>query len=136
LYLLQVQDGKVVSKPAKVGSGTWNINACPMDGGGLVYNNGQLISAWRRENDVYLSEPGRPEERIGTGVDIALAAGAGQPFVAWQKAGKVMAWHAGKTETLAEQGGGFPALVSLPDGGALAAWEADGAIATRRLAGK
>jgi hypothetical protein len=133
LYTIRIKDGQVVSKPAKVGSGTWTINACPMDGGGLLYSGGQFIGAWRRGDDVFLSTHDQQETRIGAGVDIALAESGGQPFVAWQKAGKVLVWTAGKTETLAEQGGGFPALVGLPDGGVLAAWEADGSISTRRL---
>ena len=57
LYTLRVKDGRVISKPAKVGSGTWTINACPMDGGGVLYSRGQLISAWRRGGDVFLFHP-------------------------------------------------------------------------------
>ena len=133
LYTVGIKDGQVVDKPAKVGSGTWTINACPMDGGGIVYSHGQLISAWRRGDDVYLSAPDQPETRIGAGVDIALAESGGHAFVAWQKGGEVQVWTAGKTQTLAEHGGGFPALVALPEGGVLAAWEADGAISTRRI---
>jgi hypothetical protein len=133
LYTLRLKDGQVVSKPVKVGSGTWTINACPMDGGGVVYSRGQLISAWRRGDEVFLSTPERPETRIGNGVDIALAASAGRNYVAWQKAGKILLWDAGRTEVLAEQGGGFPALVGLPEGGILAAWEADGVISTRAV---
>lgn len=133
LYTIGIADGVVVSKPAKVGSGTWTINACPMDGGGLIYSRGRFVSAWRRGDDVFLSTPEQPETRIGAGVDIALTESGGQPFVAWQKAGKVMVWSGGRTQTLAEQGGGFPALAALPGGGVLAAWEADGAIATRLL---
>lgn len=133
LYTIRIKDGQVTSKPEKVGSGTWTINACPMDGGGLLYVAGQFTSAWRRGDDVFLSTPQRPETRIGSGVDIALAESGGHPYVAWQKAGKVVVWTAGKTETLAEQGGGFPVLLSLSDGAVLAAWEAEGAISTRRL---
>jgi BNR repeat-like domain len=133
MYTIQMKDSQVVSKPAKVGSGTWTINACPMDGGGLLYAGGQFSSAWRRGEDVFLSTPDKPETKIGEGVDIALAESAGRSFVAWQKAGKVEVWTAGKTETLAERGGGFPALVGLSGGGLLAAWEADGAISTRRV---
>ena len=109
------------------------INACPMDGGGLLFVQGQFASAWRRGEDVFLSTPDKPETKIGTGVDIALAEAHGEPVVAWQKGGKVVVWKAGKTETLTEEGGGFPALVGLPDGGVLAAWEANGAISTQRL---
>jgi hypothetical protein len=133
LYTIGIRDGHVISSPAKVGSGTWTINACPMDGGGLIYSHGRFISAWRRGDDVFLSTPDRPETRIGAGVDIALAESGGRPFVAWQKSGKVVVWKEGQTQTLAEQGGGFPALIALPDGGVLAAWEADGGISTRRV---
>jgi hypothetical protein len=133
MYTIQLQGGQVVSKPAKVGTGTWTINACPMDGGGLFYAAGQFSSAWRRGEDVFISTPDKPETKIGEGVDIALAESGGHPFVAWQTTGKVVVWTAGKTETLAQQGGGFPALVGLPGGGVLAAWESDGAISTRRV---
>jgi len=133
LYTIRIKDGKVVSSPAKVGLGTWTINACPMDGGGVIYSGGQFNSAWRRGGDVFLSTPGAPETRIGTGVDIALAESGGRAYVAWQKAGKVVVWREGKTVTLAEQGGGFPALVALPGGGVLAAWEAGGMISARRV---
>jgi hypothetical protein len=133
LYMLRLENGKVVSKPEKIGLGTWTINACPMDGGGLAYSNGQLISAWRRDEDVFLSTPSSKETKIGSGLDISLAVSHGNPYVAWQKAGKISVWNAGKTLTLVEQGGGFPVLTSLPDGNILAAWEANGAIATRVL---
>ena len=123
----------MVSKPVKVGSGTWTINACPMDGGGLAWSRGQLIAAWRRGDDVFLSTPATSETLIGNGADIALATSNGGNYVACQKAGKVLLWNAGRTQVLAEQGGGFPALVGLPEGGVLAAWEAGGAISTRRL---
>ncbi len=133
LYTIPLKDGQVVAKPEKVGSGTWTINACPMDGGGLLFTRGKFVSAWRRGDDVFISTPEVPETRIGAGVDIALAASGSDTYVAWQKSGKVSVWKSGKVDVLAEQGGGFPALVGLPGGGALAAWEVDGAIVTRIL---
>ena len=36
MYLARSRDGVTFSKPEKLGTGTWQINACPMDGGGLV----------------------------------------------------------------------------------------------------
>jgi len=45
---------------------------------------------------------------------------------------KVEVWIDGKLEELASNGA-FPALTTLPGGGALAAWEEDGAIQVRRL---
>ena len=46
-----------------------------MDGGGIVMEHGQVVSAWRRESDVYLAAAGKPERKIGSGKDVAIAAG-------------------------------------------------------------
>lgn len=133
LYTVRLSHGRVRPGITKVGAGSWNIKGCPMDGGGLLYSNGRLISAWRRESDVYVDVGGQPETRIGTGVDVSLAESAGAPWVAWQTAGQVLAWHAGKTEVVAAANGGFPEMVGLPGGGVVVAWEDSGKISTKLL---
>lgn len=55
------------------GTGTWKINSCPMDGGGLVIDNGQPVAAWCRDKDVFLARAGQQETRLGAGHDVALA---------------------------------------------------------------
>ena len=47
LYIATTKDGATFSKAQKLGKGSWQLNACPMDGGGIVSLNGKLISAWR-----------------------------------------------------------------------------------------
>lgn len=132
LYLTASRDGVTFSPPRKLGQGTWKLNACPMDGGGLAASDGKIITAWRRENEVYLAEPGKPEKPIGTGKDVALALSGGKTYVAWVNDSKVEIWTDGKIEPLADTGA-FPALTSLPGGGVLAAWEESGGIQIRRL---
>jgi photosystem II stability/assembly factor-like uncharacterized protein len=134
MYLLKIRDGQVTAKAQKLGLDTWQLNACPMDGGGVAIDNGRLITAWRRDKDIYLAEPGQKESRIGTGMDPALAASHGTTYAIWNHAGAIEASVAGKTETLATAGGAFPTIVALPSGGALAAWEENGKIELRRLA--
>lgn len=133
MYTIPLLEGRVVGPAKKMGAGTWVINGCPMDGGGLVYSHGHLMSAWRRDGDVYLSTDDRPEVKLGAGTDIAVADVGGSAAVAWSKAGRVSLWRAGKTEMLTDGVGGFPAIVGLAGGGVVAAWEADGTISTRRL---
>ena len=132
LYLATSQDGMTFSAPQKLGNGTWHLNACPMDGGGLAVSSSGILTAWRRESDVYLAEPGRPERRVGTGKDVALSLSGNRRYLAWVDGTKVEAWIDGTSETLSESGA-FPSLASLPGGGVLAAWEQDGAIEIRRL---
>lgn len=132
LYLARSRDSRHFEKPEKLGQGTWLLNACPMDGGGLAVTGERVVTAWRREDGVFLAEPDMPETRIGTGKDVALAAGRDGVYAVWSHGARIEVWHAGKTSVLAEHGA-FPAITSLPDGGVLAAWEENGAITWRRL---
>jgi hypothetical protein len=132
MYLLRVRDGQVVSKAEKLGTDSWALDACPMDGGGLAIDKGRVVSAWRRGQDVFLAEPGQRETRIASGMDVSLAAGHGKTYALWTHAGAVESRVNGNTAVLSEAGS-FPFVVALPGGGALAAWEENGEIRMRRL---
>jgi hypothetical protein len=133
-YVLRLRDGKPQGAALKQGQGTWKLDACPMDGGGLALDRGEIVTAWRREHNVYLARPGRPEMDLGAGQDIALAEGKKGPVAAWVsgKEIRVLEPGAASPHALAENGT-FPSLVALPDGTVLAAWEENGAIATKRI---
>jgi hypothetical protein len=105
-----------------------------MDGGGIAQRNGQLVSAWRREKDIYLARTGKPEVKLGMGMDVALAVNARGEYAVWThgKAIEALLPGASTPERLSEAGA-FATLLALPDGAILAAWEENGAIATRRL---
>jgi hypothetical protein len=133
-YVMRWRDGKPVSTAAKQGDGTWKLEACPMDGGGIAVSKGNVITAWRREKDVYLFEPGKPEVKLATGQDVALAANAKGAYTIWS-AGKAIEGRlpgSSAAVRLAEDGA-FPVLLALPDGAVLAAWEASGSVAMHRL---
>ncbi len=134
LYLTSSVDGKQFTAAQKLGTGTWKLNACPMDGGALAVHRGKVISAWRRDGDVYLTEGDGPEKKVGTGKDVALAVSKKGTYVAWthEAAVQVLTPKA-SVPTLLGAGGAFVNLLAMPDGGVLAAWEASGAIETKRL---
>jgi hypothetical protein len=132
MYLATSLDGVAFSTPRKLGNGTWKLNACPMDGGGLAVSGGKIVTAWRRDGDVFLAEPGQAERQIGTGKDVALAVSGNRTYVLWTNGSKLELWQDGKVETLSSEGA-FASLCGLPGGGALAAWEEKGAIEIRSL---
>jgi len=132
LYLATSRDGETFAPPRKLGMGTWQLNACPMDGGGLAVSGNKILTAWRREGHVFLAEPGHAEQQMGTGKDVALALSGARTYVAWVDTSAVKVWVDGEVETLSTAGA-FPALLGLPGGEALAAWEEAGAIQLRRL---
>jgi hypothetical protein len=133
MYTMRLSE-RAVTPATKQGAGTWKLEACPMDGGGLVVRNGQIASAWRREKDVYLAETGKPEIKLGTGQDVALGANNQGLYAAWSTPGGVMVHVPNATQaTKLSDVGAFPAIVALPDGAMLVAWEENGSIATARM---
>ena len=139
MYLTRSHDGEHFSAPQKLGEGTWPLNACPMDGGGLVVSGGKIVTAWRRNKAIYLSAPGGKETELGEGIDVSLAAGkdgAGreQVYALWTQSGEIRGAIAGKNEPISLQAKGtFPNVLALPGGGALGAWENEGRIEIRPL---
>lgn len=133
LWVMHSHDRETFGKPVKLGAGTWKINACPMDGGGIARDGAKTITAWRREEDIYVDEPGKPELKVGTGKDVAIAAGQGRVYTLWVTSNGLETWNgSGKREVIAKEAA-FPSVVALPGGGFLAAWEAGGSIGMKRL---
>jgi hypothetical protein len=132
-YVMRISGGRPASDAVKQGTGTWKLDACPMDGGGLAVRNGEIWSAWRREHDVYLAEPGKPEVKLGAGENIALATTAKGAYAIWSTGQGIEAQVPGSARQHLSPSGGFPAIVALPDGSVLAAWEEGDAIAVHRM---
>jgi len=134
LYVTSSRDGAHFEAARKIGRGTWKLDACPMDGGGITAGDGGAITAWRRERAVYVARDMGPERMAGTGRDVAIAETAHGPFVAWSRGGglEVLRPGAASAEPLAVNGS-FVSLTALPEGGVLAAWETTNGIGMKRL---
>jgi hypothetical protein len=134
MYLTRSPDGQTFSKPEKLGTGSWQLNACPMDGGGLTTIKGKITTAWRRDHAIFLATPGKNEVAIGEGVDVALASNASGDYALWSTPAGIKALLPGKKTPVAlSNNGKFPAITALSGGQVLAAWENDGKIVVRPL---
>lgn len=103
-----------------------------MDGGGLLHAGAKTVTAWRRMDDIFVAEPGKPEQRIGDGKDVTLTAGGDRVYAAWIKDSQLILWTSGRQEVIASDAA-FPNLTALPGGGALLAWEENNGISFKRL---
>lgn len=129
MYIARSKDGISFSKSEKLGAGTWKLNACPMDGGGIAISKGRIVTAWRREHEIFLASPGEREIDLATGMDVAIAAGAKGVYAIWSTPNGVQALLPGEGHPLTvAPRGSYPDIAALPNGGALAAWEDDGRI--------
>jgi hypothetical protein len=66
MYTSVSSDGGATFGPAaKLGSGTWPLDACPMDGGAIAVADRSVATVWRRGAEVFLVEGQQPERRLG-----------------------------------------------------------------------
>ncbi|OYP30404.1 hypothetical protein CGZ80_22375, partial [Rhodopirellula sp. MGV] len=85
MYVATSSDGHTFNAAEKLGNGSWQLDACPMDGGALVIDSKAIPqTVWRRQNTIYLAAPGqRFETLIGNGQ---------QPWIAKTQAGNWIVW--------------------------------------------
>lgn len=129
LYATHSDDFTHFSPAQKLGNATWPLKACPMDGGGIAAGGNQVVTAWRRESDIYRAEPGKPETMLGAGKDPAIAQSGDQTFIVWNEGGGIVLWSNGSSIRKLSQKGAFPSITGLPGASAVTAWEQDGGIA-------
>lgn len=106
VYLLHSADGGRTYGPAqKLGTGTWKLNACPMDGGTVVLQaDGNPLTVWRREGTVYQCQPGQAEQVVAEGRNCTLAAAPTGPVLAWEQRGTLFVKTAGREATAVGEG--------------------------------
>ena len=92
MYLIKSEDGgKSFGQATKLGTGSWKLSGCPMDGGGLVVDqNGNPETVWRREEKIYVFTPGMPEKEIGEGRGCTITTKSNRNFYAWSENGNLM----------------------------------------------
>lgn len=134
LYLTRSADaGKTFSDPTKLGTGTWKLDACPMDGGSLALTpSGDVMTTWRRENTVYTASPSGPEQRVSDGKSPMMSARDGDEYVVWQDGATIKLTKLGSPEATVGEGR-LPQVAALKDGGVLVAWERAGNVYCRKL---
>ncbi len=131
MYVSHSSDGgRTFSAAEKLGAGSWTLNACPMDGGGMAVSpNGKIITVWRRGMDVFLSPEGGAETQLHEGKNPSIAVNGEGTFVAWSGPDGVQARMPGQDQPVTlDHEGGFVQLMAIPHGPVIAAWERKGTL--------
>jgi hypothetical protein len=124
LYLIQSSDGgNKFEQAQKLGEGNWKLDGCPMDGGALVVtNNGDVKTVWKRKDNIYACEPGKPEQKIGEGRNCTIENVNAKNVYAWTENGTVVLLRpGGKKEILGT--GSLPILKSVGNAHVICIWE-------------
>ena len=137
MYVVEATDSAGPWTNRKLGTGTWPLAACPMDGGDLTLDaRGQTHAVWRREDGVFYTTGDGAERRLAQGRNavVAIAPAKPEPLFVWSGSGGGLTLRRGVSggdETLDERGA-F-ATAAAVQGGTLVAWETPTGVATRLL---
>ncbi len=129
LYLISSADtGKNFGQAIKLGKGSWKLNGCPMDGGGMyIDKNGIVQTAWRRNNLLYACTAGAAETPIGEGRNISITGGIEKKIFAWNNKGNIVCLKSDSTRSIVGKGA-LPVVKSFDNQTALCVWENDHSI--------
>ncbi len=124
LYLIKSSNaGQSFGVAQKLGYGSWKLNGCPMDGGGLVLNkNGTPETVWRRGGKIYASTPGVPEKEIGEGRNCSMETINNKKVFTWTESGNVIVMKPNGTKLNLGKGG-LPMVQALNNDHVICVWE-------------
>ena len=116
---ISADGGASFSEAAKLGTGSWPLKGCPMDGGGLASAPSGAAFVWRREQQLFCTEDPSAETLLSQkGTQPVVVATAHGFEYGWQDGGKVYWKSAPEKEpgVLAETGGYLDAVWSASQG--------------------
>ena len=125
LYMATSRDGRTFSPAQKLGTGTWRLNGCPMDGGSLAFSPARnWLAVWRRERTVLASEASTPEKQLATNAVQPVAAYVGNTLlVLWEANGALMLQRGTDAPARFAENAAAASIVSGPET-AVIVWEA------------
>lgn len=133
LYLSVSSDGgNNFTTAQKLGTGTWALSGCPMDGGGLAMDSGNGIeTAWQRDGVVFRAQPGKQEQRVAEGRHVALH----HDVMTWQQGSDLfISALNGNAIRLAD--GSAPDAIRLKDRSVVVVWEKEHQIISKIIVAK
>jgi len=109
----------------KIGTGDWQLNGCPMDGGGLTVNAGnQPQTVWRRHDTIFACAPGKMEVAVGEGNSCSIETADNKNILAWNENGDVVCLLPNGTKQHLGKGL-HPVLKAVDDNNIICLWEND-----------
>ena len=124
LYLIQSSNGgNSFAAAQKLGTGSWPLKGCPMDGGAVAINDNAVPqTVWNREGTIYASEPGKEEKELGKGRSCTMATVNGKNVYAWVENGNVVVLKPQGTKKVVGKGQ-LPILKEVSNEHVMCVWE-------------
>jgi len=134
LYITKsIDNGSSFSIPEKMGSGTWEINGCPMDGGGItISNTGTFNTVWQRNGEVFMANSNANEQQLGFGRSPSISSNSNKTSIVYTMGEDIMTTDS-KLSTPVKIGvGSFPKVIST-ENAAIYFWISEAGIQYKRI---
>lgn len=116
-FTKSVDGGETFSIPEKLGSGTWKINGCPMDGGDLIVNNrGELKTIWKRKGNIFMSNSSSSEEKISAGKSPSISANDQKTYIVFSQGENIISTTLDNSTQTKIGTGSSPKVIALKNG--------------------
>lgn len=134
LYLISsTNKASAFGSAQKLGTGTWKLKGCPMDGGGLYIDaQNSIHTVWQREGQVYYAMAGRPEEKIADGRSCTINGDIKNILFTWEEGAQLKAKTLNGKEYVIGEGTALK-TIGVDNNNFFAVWEKDGSIFFKKL---
>jgi len=133
LYFMHSPNGTEFNKSQKLGQGNWKLNACPMDGGGIIdVANGNVRTVWRRNDTIFSCIPGQKEVLIGKGKNCVITAAGDNYVYAWIENNYIVCLLPGGKKIIAGKGS-LPLIKTINEKEVICVWQSDSNIFSRLI---
>lgn len=124
LYLIRsVDGGEHFGEAEKLGNGSWALNGCPMDGGGLALDDqNNPVTVWRRKGRIYSCIPGMEEKDLGNGKGATIEIVDGRTCYAFVEDGNIVVLSSEGMKRIIGKGQ-MPVLQAVDKNRVLCVWE-------------
>jgi len=131
MFVVRSSDGRTFTAAGQLGTQSWALNACPMDGGGVALGDDGLVAVWRRGADIFSSTDTIPERRLASGREAVVAELGQHRDLAWAAPAGVELMR-GSAAPIPIGVGRFPVVLALETTNVVA-WEDKGSITLRTI---
>lgn len=134
MYLIQSFDlGRTFSAAQKLGTESWPLKGCPMDGGAVAaLENGTIHTVWRRKDKIYACEPGKAEKEVGAGKGCTFTTVGNKLAYAWTEDGNIVCTLPNRGKVIVGSGA-YPVIKPAGNNGIICVWENDKQIRLKKL---
>jgi hypothetical protein len=114
---ISTDGGKTFSNGTKLGTGTWPLKGCPMDGGSLAAMDNETAFVWRREQKLFMTKQTAEETLISdSGSHPIVVPGSNGFYFIWQANGNLYRKAQGQADaTLLARNGAYASAAWVPD---------------------